>query len=125
MKKILIGIFVFAVFWAQGQNWYSTDDFTEGMECTSVTVGKKASADGSVMTSHTDDSGRSRTNITVEKAADHPAGATETLYKRVWAKDEPGKMHRYANIPVGEIPQVAHTYQFLNTAYPCVNEKHQ
>ena len=33
------------------------------MECTSVTVGKKASKDGSVMTSHTDDSGRSRTSI--------------------------------------------------------------
>ena len=41
------------------------------MECTSVTVGKKASKDGSVMTSHTDDSGRSRTNIKVEPAADH------------------------------------------------------
>ena len=123
MKKLLTFIFAMAFLWAQGQNWYSTDEFTDGMECTSVTVGKKASADGSVMTSHTDDSGRSRTNITVEKAADHPAGAMETLYKRVAAKSEPGRMNRYDNIPVGEIPQVAHTYQFLNTAYPCVNEK--
>ena len=123
MKKLLTLIFALAFLGAQGQNWYNTDEFTDGMECTSVTVGKKASADGSVMTSHTDDSGRSRTNITVEKAADHPAGATETLYKRVAAKSEPGRMNRYDNIPVGEIPQVAHTYQFLNTAYPCVNEK--
>ena len=123
MKRLLLLVFVLSFVWAQGQNWYSTDDFTDGMECTSVTVGKKASADGSVMTSHTDDSGRSRTNITVEKAADYPAGAMETLYKRVAAKSEPGKMNRYDNIPVGEIPQVAHTYQFLNTAYPCVNEK--
>lgn len=39
------------------------DSEINNMECTSVTVGKKASKDGSVMTSHTDDSGRSRTNI--------------------------------------------------------------
>lgn len=123
MKKILIGFFVLASVWTYGQGVDFTEDFTNGMECTTVTVGKKASADGSVMTSHTDDSGRSRTNIWVEKAADYPDGATRTMYKRVWAKHEPGKMNRYDNIPIGEIDQVAHTYQYLNTAYPCVNEK--
>ena len=96
---------------------------TDGMECTSITVGKKASADGSVMTSHTDDSHRSRTNIYVTPEEDYEPGAKQTLYKRVWAKKQlPGQMLRYDNIPVGEIPQVDHTYQFLNTAYPCVNE---
>ncbi len=123
MKKILISFFVLTSVWAYGQNIDYSEDFTNGMECTTVTVGKKASADGSVMTSHTDDSGRSRTNITVEKAADHPDGAAEMMYKRVWAKHEPEKMNRYDNIPIGEIPQVSHTYQYLNTAYPCVNEK--
>ena len=93
------------------------------MECTSITVGKKASADGSVMTSHTDDSHRSRTNIYVTPAQDYEQGAKQQLHKRMWAKKQlPGQMQRYDNIPVGEIPQVEHTYQFLNTAYPCVNE---
>ncbi|MDR2868473.1 MAG: C69 family dipeptidase [Bacteroidales bacterium] len=96
---------------------------TDGMECTSVTIGKKASFDGSVMTSHTDDSHRSRTNIEVVPAADHPVGEMMPLYKRVWAPQEEGKMARYAGVKVGEIPQVAHTYQYFNTAYPCMNEK--
>ena len=102
----------------------SIADFeSAGMECTSITVGKKASADGSVMTSHTDDSHRSRTNIYVTPAQDYDLGEKQTLYKRQWAKQQlPGQMLRYDNIPVGEIPQIDHTYQFLNTAYPCVNE---
>lgn len=112
----LLGIMV-----ANAQN--EIDPITEGMECTTITVGKKASADGSVMTSHTDDSHRSRTNIMVAPAQDHQKGEKQTLYKRVWAKNEPGKMARYEDIPVGEIDQAAHTYQFLNTAYPCANEK--
>lgn len=101
------------------------DEETEiaGMECTTVTVGKLASKDGSVMTSHTDDSHRSRTNIMVEPACDHVAGETQKLYKRVNAKTEKGAPARYDNIEIGEIPQAIHTFQFLNTAYPCLNEK--
>ena len=115
---------VIAVLWITSVSAQSVADYeSDGMECTSITVGKKASADGSVMTSHTDDSHRSRTNIYVTPAQDYEKGATQTLYKRQWAKKQlPGQMLRYDNIPVGEIPQVDHTYQFLNTAYPCVNE---
>ena len=102
---------------------FEYDPITDGMECTSITVGKKASADGSVITSHTDDSHRTRTNMLVEKAADHKKGEMVTMYKRQWAKKVEGKMDKYENIEIGEIPQVNHTYQFLNTAYPCVNEK--
>ncbi len=116
---ILVALLGIMVAGAQNQ----VDPMTEGMECTTITVGKKASADGSVMTSHTDDSHRSRTNIMVEPAKDHQKGDKQTLYKRVWAKNEPGKMARYEDIPVGEIDQPAHTFQFLNTAYPCANEK--
>jgi len=121
MKPLLTLLFLAAVSVAVAQTDY--DPMTEGMECTSITIGKKASADGSVMTSHSDDSHRSRTNIMVEPAMDHQAGETEGMYWRRWAKKVPGQMARYENILIGEIPQVAHTYQFLNTAYPCVNEK--
>ena len=121
MKYAFTILFSFCIITLFAQT--DVDPITEGMECTSITVGKKASADGSVMTSHTDDSHRSRTNILVEPAHDYTKGEMQTVYKRQWAKDEPGKMQRYANVPVGQIKQVEHTYQFMNTAYPCVNEK--
>jgi dipeptidase len=95
------------------------DQFPDG--CTSVTVGKLASFDGSVMTSHTDDSHRTRSEMNMVPAKDHPAGATCTMYKRV-AFDSLA-MPTYKNVPIGTIPQVAHTYAFINTAYPCLNEK--
>ncbi|MBO4645913.1 MAG: C69 family dipeptidase [Bacteroidales bacterium] len=100
----------------------SWEDETNKMECTTITVGKKASADGSVMTSHTDDSGRSRTNMLVAKAEDHAKGETMTLYKRKAAPANAAPMPSYTYEPTGQIPQVAHTYQYLNTAYPCMNE---
>jgi dipeptidase len=89
--------------------------------CTSITVGKLASSDGSVFTSHTDDSHRTRSNILIEPAADHKPGSTTTMYKRVAC--DTTKMPSYSNIPIGEIPQVGHTYAFINSAYPCMNEK--
>ncbi len=121
MKKHLI--FVLALFSYFTISAQVADYEVGGMECTSITVGKKASADGSVMTSHTDDSHRTRTNIYVTPAEEHEKGDKQQLYRREWAKQrQPGQMLRYDNIPIGEIDQVEHTYQFLNTAYPCVNE---
>lgn len=89
--------------------------------CTSITAGKSATADGSVITSHTDDSHRTRSNINIQPALDHQPGSMTTMYKRVSCDTTP--MPSYINIPVGEIPQVAHTYAFINSAYPCMNEK--
>lgn len=89
--------------------------------CTSITVGKLASADGSVMTSHTDDSHRTRSWMDIVPAADHQRNETVTMYKRVAC--DSFKMPTYSHIPIGEIPQVKHTYQYLNTAYPSLNEK--
>lgn len=91
-------------------------------ECTTITIGKKASDDGSVRTSHTDDSHRSRTDISVVPAKDYPKGATVTMMWRRWSKAGSTPMPSYCDIPIGEIPQVPHTYQYMNTAYPCLNE---
>jgi len=115
MKKI----FLFLIFSAIGGLMQAQDD--ERFECTSITIGCAASDDGSVRTSHTDDSHRTRSNITVVPAQNHPAGALTTMYKRVPC--DTTLMRSYLNIPIGEIPQVAHTYAFLNSAYPCLNEK--
>ena len=92
----------------------------DGQSCTSIMVGKKASTDGSVITSHTCD-GRYRTWMTMEPAQDHRKGASHVVRK--------GTMHTaYRDDTTGVriagiIPQVAHTYAYLNTAYPCLNEK--
>lgn len=88
--------------------------------CTSIMVGKKASADGSVMTSHTCD-GNYRTWMEIVPAARYERDTTVAIYN--------GRMHtEYAadrtNMEVkGTIPEGRSTYQFLNTAYPCLNEK--
>lgn len=88
--------------------------------CTSIMVGKKASTDGSVMTSHTCD-GRYRTWVSMEPAKDWPEASMHKVYK--------GSLHTtsaqdFKGLKLaGEIPQAAHTYAYLNTAYPCMNEK--
>ncbi len=125
MKKLslaLILLSLLTIFPAFSQNDQDYE-LTGLMECTSITVGKKASADGSVYTSHTDDSHRTRTNIVVVPAQDHPTGSVVKMYKRQNAKEEYGKMSHYENIEVGTIPQVSHTYKYFSTAYPCMNEK--
>lgn len=88
--------------------------------CTSITAGKAATADGSVITSHTDDSHRTRSWMNIIPAKKHPKGATTTMYKRVAC--DSFMMPTYSHIPIGEIPQVKETYQFLNTAYPSMNQ---
>jgi len=89
--------------------------------CTSITAGKLATVDGSVITSHTDDSHRTRSWVDVQPAKTFKSGATTTMYKRV-AYDSL-IMPTYAHNPIGEIPQVEKTYGFINSAYPCLNTK--
>ena len=67
MKRFFL-VIVTVLWMISGSAQIIPDFESDGMECTSITVGKKASADGSVMTSHTDDSHRSRTNISVTPA---------------------------------------------------------
>ncbi len=88
--------------------------------CTSVTVGKKASFDGSVMTSHTDDSHRTRSWMDIQPAKKHKKSETTTMYKRMAC--DSFAMPTYAHKPIGEIPQVKETYQYVNTAYASLNE---
>lgn len=88
--------------------------------CTSIMVGKNASTDGSVMTSHTCDSWY-RTWMSIEPARDYPRDTIMSIYEgrmhTEHQKDMSGVKER------GTIPQAKHTYRFLDTAYPCLNEK--
>ena len=90
------------------------------MSCTSIMVGKKASTDGSVITSHTCDSWY-RTWMEMVSAKDYKKDTVTAIYD--------GRMHTQSSADStkmyrkGVIPQVRHTYRYLDTAYPCLNEK--
>ncbi len=105
---------------SQAQNIQLPEENLVGANCTSIMVGCKASDDGSVITSHTCD-GKYRTWVTMEPAQDHKAGTMHKVYK--------GSMHTSSAKGMegvtlaGEIPEVPHTYAYMNTAYPCLNEK--
>lgn len=89
--------------------------------CTSITVGKTATFDGSVMTSHTDDSHRTRSWADIVPAKKYKAGEVSKMYKRM--QDTTRVMPAYAHIEIGSIPQVKKTNGFINTAYPSMNDK--
>lgn len=124
MNRILISIPILLLSFSF-LNVFSQDksDWQGGVPegCTSITVGKSASFDGSVMTSHTDDSHRTRSWVDIVPAKDHKPGETVTMFKRM-ANDSLA-MPSYKHIPIGTIPQIEHTYAFVNTAYPSLNEK--
>lgn len=87
--------------------------------CTSIMVGRKASADGSVMTSHTCDSWY-RTWMQQVPAADYPRDTVMSVYRGRMHTEYPASMDGVTK--AGEIPQARHTFGFLDTAYPCLNE---
>ncbi len=87
--------------------------------CTSIVVGKLASADGSTMTSHSCDSTTDRTWINVVPRMKHKPGEMCVVYHNSKETRGPDDKNR---LPSGEIPQVAETYAYINTAYPVMNE---
>ncbi len=105
---------------AQPLEMIDTDGPGYAESCTSIMVGKSASADGSVMTAHTCD-GNYRTWVEVVAAKTHPAGTMHPVY---W-----GTLHSEAAWDMtgvtkkGEIPEATATYAYLSTGYPCLNEK--
>ncbi|MBO4800406.1 MAG: C69 family dipeptidase [Bacteroidaceae bacterium] len=69
--------------------------------CTNLIVGKKASADGSVMITYSADDYGSYGYLHFYPAADHAPGTMHRLY------------HYETNNYLGEIPEVAHTYNVI------------
>jgi dipeptidase len=87
--------------------------------CTSVLVGKAASADGATMTSHSCDSTTDRTWMNIVPHRTHGPGEMAKVYydpKRSKGPDDPDR------VETGEIPEVPETYAYLNAAYPIMNE---
>jgi len=88
--------------------------------CTTIMVGKLASTDGSVMTSHSCD-GNYRTWLEILPGQKFEKGVTHPVYSGMLHTEEVWDMTKV--ILKGEIPEVSETFSFLNTAYPCLNEK--
>lgn len=89
--------------------------------CTSIMVGRLATTDGSVITSHTCD-GPYRTWVEVFLHTKYEKGAIHAVYSGMLNPRETSWDMRNVK-KTGEIPEVEETYTFLNTAYPCLNEK--
>lgn len=121
LKYILLSA---SIFWASALCFagYTEDTPVEGAQqsCTSIIVGRKASTDGSVITSHTCD-GKYRTWLSIEPARDNAKGAKRDIFK--YTMKTASRADSTGIVKAGEIPEAAHCYAYLNTAYPCLNEK--
>ena len=113
----LVMVLFFSVQFTQAQFIELTD---EEASCTSIMVGKKATTDGSVITSHSCD-GNYRTWLNIVPHKKYDPGTTR---KVLWGTMHTETSWDLSNIIVkGEIPQVEETYAYFNVCYPAMNEK--
>ncbi|MDR2064962.1 MAG: C69 family dipeptidase [Prevotellaceae bacterium] len=136
MKKLILSVILISTITFNAGSQCADEEFYGN--CTSIMVGKKASADGSVMTSHTCD-GRYRTWMNIVPAQKHKKGTVTKILKGTLfteSMDEITGLQFAENTNAtgtadfevsleikGEIPEAEETYAFLYTAYPCMNEK--
>ncbi len=122
MKRVLLIIasFVLALSSvAQNIDPVSGEDYS--LSCTALLIGKDASTDGSTMTSHTCDGNyRTWSNITPRRV--FAEGEEDIIQWGLLKTEEPHDMRGVTT--KGSIPAPKNeTYAYLNTAYPCLNEK--
>jgi len=95
--------------------------------CTVIMVGKKASADGSTMATHTCDCGICDWTWRHVPAADHKPGETRKIYHinqyKTWPPEQGLKWDLYLQDFTGlEIPEVPHTYAYHHGMFGYINE---
>jgi len=83
--------------------------------CTILGIGKKATADGSAVITHNDDSSVANFPLRIVPAQDWPEGATRKIVANAHAND--------GGTVLGTMPQVRHTYRHLMSRYSFMNEK--
>lgn len=130
---ILLGVFfllgVFSSLGSQGKgnNICCADDLARG--CTVIIVGRGASVDGSVMTTHTCDCGVCDWTWRYIPAADHEPGSMRKIYHinqfKTFPPEEGLKWDVvYKKNDTGlEIPQVPHTYSYVHGAFGYMNDQ--
>lgn len=98
---------------AQEEEWPDTT----GDSCTDIIVGRNASSDGSVITSHTGCCDECRVHVI--PAMTFPKGAKAPVYYGL--QDSRTPLNHYGEV-LGYIPQVERTYAYFHTGYPQMNE---
>lgn len=88
--------------------------------CTTITVGRLASADGSVMTSHTCDSHDGRTWLKAVPRMKHPPGSRSRVHLKTDLMESYGDTTGL--VYTGSIPQAGETFAYLYGFYPLMNE---
>jgi len=96
--------------------------------CTVIMVGREASTDGSVMSTHAADCGVCDFTWRHVPAADHKPAEKRAFYHidqiRTWPPAEGGKWTMVLKDPTGiEIPQVAHTYGYHHAVFGYMNDQ--
>ena len=126
------------------KNWLSLVFAVYGVAaaCTTIIVTPGASEDGSMYVTHSDDNELSDQRLVFVPAADHEPGSMRPVYCSACALgefpqynsfsyprivcDERGPTYNtpgYASsVPLGEIPQVEHTYAYFDGSYGIMNE---
>ena len=105
-----------------------TDEYGWYDGCTVVIVGKKASTDGSTMTTHTCDCSMCDWTWRYVPPADHEEGSTRKIYHisqyRTWPPEEGLKWERIKDDIIDlEIPQVSHTYGYMHGMFGYMNDQ--
>ncbi|MCK4766735.1 MAG: C69 family dipeptidase [Candidatus Aminicenantes bacterium] len=85
--------------------------------CTDIIVGKNASVDGSVITSHTGCCPECRVHVV--PAQTFKKGTMAPVYYGLQDVKKP--LREYGKV-IGTIPQVAKTFKYFHTGYPHINE---
>ena len=119
-KPILITGIIFIIFMFQAVFGFTEDKQAIGYGCTAIIVGKNASVDGSVITSHTGCCPECRVHCipaqTFKKGTMAPV-----YYGLINVENVKRPLHTYGEI-IGYIPQVEKTYAYFHTGYPQMNE---
>jgi dipeptidase len=136
-KRIFwLGLLLFAIFAFIRVSASVTDDAEKCVTCrgnlaseacTVIIVGKNASVDGSVMSTHTCDCGVCDWTFRSVPAADWPAGSTRKIYHIdqffAFSPDVGLKWEKIKDNYAGlEIPQPAHTYGYIHGAFGYMND---
>jgi len=99
----------------------SPEDLQAKLEsCTSIMAGKLATVDGSVITTHACD-GNYRQWVNIVPARKNNYDAKRQIYWGNLHTETPSDMK--GKTLKGEIPEAPSTYSYMNTGYPCINEK--
>jgi len=118
-SKSIIFIFIFLILFFS----FSNSAFSQPVEqeyndtCTDIIVGKLASADGSVITSHTGCAPECLVHVVAGKK--FGKGEKAPVYYGLQEVNKP--LYQYGEI-IGYIPQVEQTYTYFHSGYSHINE---